>query len=139
MSAPERGLADASVVIRAAIWMIALRVAKFVLPLPRLARMMHARARVAARDHLRERRVTHLVDRVAQTLRLADHGNCLERSLVLYRMLGGLGASPQLIIGVTRNGGALGGHAWVSVDGQPVGELIPADMTPIAVFQNGRS
>ena len=139
MSAPERRFADASVVVRAAICMIVLRVAKFVLPLSRLARLMHATSRIESRDLPRERRVTHLVDRVAHNLRLADHGNCLERSLVLYRMLGRLGASPQLIIGITRNGGALGGHAWVSVDGQPVGELIPDDMTPIAVFQNEHS
>jgi hypothetical protein len=140
MPVSERvGIADISVVIRAAVWMTALRVAKFLVPLPRLARLMQATPSARVRHPSRERRVTQLVDRVANGLRLADRGNCLERSLVLYRMLGRIGAAPQLIIGVTRSGGAVAGHAWVAVDGRPVGELVPDDMTPIAVFQNGDS
>jgi hypothetical protein len=132
-------VADGAVVLRAAMWMVVLRVVKFVVPLPRLARFMQAAPRSGVRDLARERRITQLVDRVANSLRLADQGNCLERSLVLYRLLGRLGAGPQLIIGVTRSGGAVAGHAWVSVDGRPIGELVPDDMTPIAVFQNGNS
>ena len=140
MPVPERvGIADISVVVRAAAWMSALRVAKFLVPLPRLARLMQSAPSTRVRHPSHERRVTQLVDRVASGLRLADQGNCLERSLVLYRMLGRLGAAPKLIIGVTRSGGAVAGHAWVSVDGRPVGELVPDDMTPIAVFQNGDS
>jgi hypothetical protein len=138
--APERfSLGDLSVVMRAAIWMIGLRGAKYLVPLPRLARFMQATPAPGVRQPGRERRVTQLVDRVANSLRLADQGNCLERSLVLYRLLGRIGAGPQLIIGVTRTGGAVAGHAWVSVDDRPVGELVPDDMMPIAVFQNGDS
>jgi hypothetical protein len=133
---PRRS-ADAAVVARAALWMLASRAAKFLVPLPRLARLMTAPPRTTRRDRRRERRVTQLVDRVAHALRLPHQGNCLERSLVLYRMLSRAGAAPQLIVGMSRRApGRIAGHAWVTVDGEPVGELVPEDMAPVATFQS---
>jgi hypothetical protein len=132
-------LADALTVGRAAAWMIVLRGAKFLVPLTRLARLMAWPRRMTARDPARERRIAALVDGVAQRLRFPDQGNCLERSLVLFRMLGHAGARPRLIVGMRRASGRLAGHAWVSIDGEPVGERIPDDLTPVAVFEYGRT
>ena len=50
-------------------------------------------------------------------------GNCLERGLVTYRYLSALNAEPVLVVGVSRESDrGVKGHAWVSVDGRPVGE-----------------
>lgn len=50
-------------------------------------------------------------------------GNCLERSLGLYRLLCGAGASPELVVGIRRGGGSgVEGHVWVAVDGRPFAE-----------------
>ena len=124
---------------RAAAWMLTLRLAKFAVPLPRLARVMETAPRTTRRDPARERRIAMLVDRVAGGLRFPDQGNCLERSLVLFRLLGRAGARPRLVVGMRRTSGQLAGHAWVSVDGDPVGERTPDDMTPIAIFEYGRT
>lgn len=56
---------------------------------------------------------------------------CLPRALVLFRALGGAGLPARLVVGVRRTlGGALDGHAWVELAGEPVGE--PVD--PRALF-----
>ena len=47
---------------------------------------------------------------------------CLRRSLVLQRMLREEGFAADLCIGVRKDKGNLQAHAWVEVDGQPVGE-----------------
>jgi hypothetical protein len=49
--------------------------------------------------------------------------NCYERSLAAYRLLGAVGARPELRVGVRRPGvGAIDGHVWVVLDGRPVAE-----------------
>lgn len=53
--------------------------------------------------------------------------NCLQRSLLLYRTLGKAGARPQLVVGFRRDSRGLRGHAWVTVDGQPVVDT-PSDV-----------
>ena len=47
---------------------------------------------------------------------------CLERSLVLQAILSGSGTRPEVRIGVRRDGGSLRAHAWVEIEGLPVGE-----------------
>ncbi len=48
--------------------------------------------------------------------------SCLARSLALRRLLRQLGHDAQLRIGVQRSGDELHAHAWVEVDGRPLGE-----------------
>lgn len=43
---------------------------------------------------------------------------CLERALVLDRLLGSAGLERTLVIGVRRNGAALEAHAWIERDGR---------------------
>lgn len=47
---------------------------------------------------------------------------CLPRSLVLQRFLIHRGVPAELRIGVRRENGQIAGHAWVEVEGAPVGE-----------------
>jgi len=81
-----------------------------------------------ARTIAQATKLRHLFDR-------ADR-RCLPRSLALYRALSRAGASPQLWIGFRKVAGRVDGHAWVTVDGCPVGEaeaLIPS-LTPTCGF-----
>jgi hypothetical protein len=67
------------------------------------------------RHHERERRTTHVVARLSR----ASGGNCLERSLILYRYLARAGARPRLVVGMAKPDKYLG-HVWVTVDGHPL-------------------
>lgn len=90
------------------------------MPLPRLVALMAAKGDPAASGRAL-RRVVFVVDAVLR-LRGGDR-NCLERSLLLYRFLGAQERTPELRIGFVRDGSAsLVGHAWVTIDGEPVGE-----------------
>lgn len=63
-------------------------------------------------------------------------GQCLARSLVLYRALSRRGANPTLVIGFRRDRESVMGHAWVEVDGAPLdepAELIDA-LTPTCAY-----
>jgi hypothetical protein len=93
---------------------------KRLMPLPRLVALMAAKGDPAASGRAL-RRVVSVVDAVLR-LRGGDL-NCLERSLLLYRFLGGQERAPELRIGFVRDGPAsLVGHAWVTIDGEPVAE-----------------
>jgi hypothetical protein len=49
------------------------------------------------------------------SLRIADR-DCLQRSLLLYRLLSAVGADPELVVGFREQDGNIIGHAWVLVD-----------------------
>lgn len=59
---------------------------------------------------------------IAIRRRFGHDGDCLESALVLYRELSRTGASPRLVMGFAREAQSVVGHAWVEVNGQPVGE-----------------
>lgn len=79
-----------------------------------------------------------MVQRVYAQGRLPRRHNCLERSLLMYRFLAELRADPVLVVGLT-NAGRTRGHAWVLVDGIPVGEREETleEMTPVLAFGAG--
>jgi Transglutaminase-like superfamily len=54
--------------------------------------------------------------------------SCMLRSLVLYRFLREAGIPVQVNFGVARDGDALKGHSWLTLDGLPYAE--PVDPTP---------
>lgn len=47
---------------------------------------------------------------------------CLRRALVLKTLLVARGTAAELVLGVRREGAELLAHAWVEVEGMPVGE-----------------
>ena len=71
--------------------------------------------RRAERNAEREGRTIQIVARLSR----ASGGNCLERSLILYRYLSRANADPHLVIGMARPDTYLG-HVWVTVDDRPL-------------------
>ncbi len=97
-------------------WLSVLPLLKRTLPLPRLVRLMWRPATGQARSPDREDRAIRLIARLCRV----SGGNCLERSLILYRLLARGNASPRLVVALGRPGGELLGHVWVTVDGEPL-------------------
>lgn len=56
-----------------------------------------------------------------RTLRLGV-GECLLRSVLLYRMLKAARYMPVLVIGVNLNEGVLHSHGWIELSGEPLCE-----------------
>jgi Transglutaminase-like superfamily len=108
-------------------------VLKHLIPLRWLARWAWCSA-ARARDPEIERRLAAYVRRLSYLAGLADR-DCLQRSLLLYRLLSRAGADPKLVIGLEPREG-FRGHAWVVVDGYCVTES-PAELirfAPILAF-----
>jgi hypothetical protein len=71
------------------------------------------------RNREAERRLTASIIRVSQLISLRDR-DCLQRSLLLYRVLSRASADPTLVVGFHRTNDRILGHAWVVVDGESV-------------------
>src|SRR5439155_23942463 len=107
-------------------WAAALPLLKYLLPLPRLVLLLRGRA--TPRGPASSQRTVALILRLYQGRERG--GNCLERSLLLYHFLTEADQGPQLVVGVRRGEErTILGHAWVVLDGQPVGESW-ADLQP---------
>jgi len=99
---------------------LALGVLKHFVPLQRLARMTWREpARIASPQQYEQ-----AAARVAKVRRLLGRidDDCLQTSLLLFRELSRLGADPTVAIGFRRSDGRVAGHAWVTVNGHPVGD-----------------
>ena len=69
--------------------------------------------------------------------RLAVSTNCLERSLLVYRFLGEVGARPNLVMGISSSNTGLAGHTWIEVDGQPINDATTSGFAPVIIFGPG--
>ncbi len=101
--------------LRMTTWVLGLPLAKRLVPIERLAGRMW---RDGATERLPQRELFTM--RLACRLTRFSGSNCLDRSLILYRYLAAAGASPTLVIGISKQGRS--GHAWVTVDGVPVAD-----------------
>lgn len=124
--------------VRILVWSVVLRLAKHLVPLPRLARLMWSSGRRRlGRDE--QQRIVRLTQALPSLRAKAADDNCLERSLVAYRYLSRSGGDPILVSGVRRGGTGIQGHAWVLLDGEPVHE--PAEtlqeFVPVVRFGRG--
>jgi hypothetical protein len=107
---------DVRLAARALGWMCVLPLLKRFVPLSRLVRLMSS-----SPHHDRARRdTTQRAARLVGALCRVRGGNCLERSLILFRFLGEAGAAPQLVVGVGKPDREYIGHVWVSVAGEPL-------------------
>jgi Transglutaminase-like superfamily len=124
---------DLWLLIRMAGWAVIVPVLKFLLPLPRLVRLVTPRSRRRAADSSRVLRLTSLLYGTG-AFRLSD--NCLERSLITFRYLAAADAAPTLVVGVRGEDQGYVGHAWVTVGGDPVHDspALVATLAPIVVF-----
>ncbi len=91
---------------------------KHLVPLHWLARWAWCRP-AGPRNREVELRLATSVLRLSQLAGLPDH-DCLQRSLLLYRVLSRAGAEPTLVVGFNRINDQVLGHAWVVVDGHAV-------------------
>jgi hypothetical protein len=116
-------------------WVAVLPILKRTLPLPKVVRLCSRPSRAERRRVEREGEITALARRIYARSPV-HNDNCLERSLVLYRFLSEAGAEPVLFVGVGKDANGIIGHAWVSVDGEPVHESHAslAPYAPVAVF-----
>jgi len=130
-------IADAWMAGRMLGWLVVLPILKRVMPLPSLVSLMWSRQASPKASTASE------IDRMWRIARwLAVHawprrsGTCLEQSLILYRFLSARRASPELVIGVRRHNESVGAHAWVTVDGRPVGDsdAALAGFAPVVSF-----
>jgi len=101
-----------------------LGVLKHLVPLRSLAKWTWCET-TGPRDRLAERRLTANVLRLSKLLQISDR-NCLQRSLLLYRLLSAAGADPELVVGLHEHDGKIMGHAWVLVEGKSLVEPEPA-------------
>lgn len=127
---------DVALGAKSCAWAVALPVLKHLVPVRRLAMTMRKAPDGSARDGAREQRIVTFARWAARVTRWRSGGNCLERGLIAYRYLCEAGAEPLLVVGVGRGEEGLVGHAWVLVDGRPVGESPStlAAYTPVFTF-----
>jgi hypothetical protein len=114
---------DAWLMARICLWRLVLPVLKRRMPLPRLVGVMWAGPGRGRRSREREARIAELVRFLFRSEHHSRSGNCLERSLVLYRYLSAAGAEPELMVGLRpRDAAQPRGHAWITVGGALVAE-----------------
>jgi hypothetical protein len=115
---------------------LALGLLKHVVPLRVLARMAW-RDPTDGRDRDRERVAIARVVKARKLFPLWD-GDCVQKSLLLYRQLSGAGADPVLAVGFRRIAGRVEGHAWVLVDGLAVADGVAPTPEYTTTFSFGR-
>ncbi len=127
---------DAWLALRMFGWAVVLPVLKRIVPIGRLTGMMWKEGRPGRRDPVSEQQVVRLAGWLSRGTNLTKRGACLQQSLLAYRYLSALGANPRLMVAFRRSDRALGGHAWVVVDGLPIGEIETtlADFHPVVSF-----
>jgi hypothetical protein len=89
------------------------------LPLRRVQRMLAPGAREASRAQVSCEQLQRLVRAAADHHLYPMH--CLQRSLVLQRLLSRRGIETELRFGVRKEGEQLHAHAWLERGGQPLG------------------
>jgi hypothetical protein len=125
-------------VVRLLGWRVALAVLKRTVPIATLVRLMAAPGGRSTRD---TRRIVELVDWLYAPRRDRDLGNCLDRSLVLYRFLSRNEPGTRLVLGMRRGSSELEGHAWVISGDRAIGETPASDsefMTLASFAADGR-
>ena len=133
-----RSPSDALLVVRLLGWRVALAVLKRTVPIATLVRLMAAPGGRSTRD---TRRIVELVDWLYAPRRDRDLGNCLDRSLVLYRFLSRNEPGTRLVLGMRRGSSELEGHAWVISGDRAIGETPASDsefMTLASFAADGR-
>jgi hypothetical protein len=103
-------------------WRLLLPLLKRAVALNTLTRIMWSERGARAAGDRRESELQRMNWIIATGGRILISSNCLERSLVLYRLFSRAGAEPRLVLGTAAEGRPVEGHVWVELDGEPVGE-----------------
>jgi Transglutaminase-like superfamily len=133
LRAHVRSPSDALLALRLFGWRVALAPLKRTVPVPKLVRLMASSPGHPPRD---TDRIVELVDWIYAPRRDVDLGNCLDRSLVLYRFLSRDEPGRRLVLGIRQESGALEGHAWVTAGDRAIGVTSGSggDFVPLATF-----
>ncbi len=100
------------------------------LPLPTVLRLIAPRTPRSRATSARAHQAVARSEVMARRLSVAD--TCLYRSMVRWTALKRAGLPATFVMGVRRDEPDTG-HAWVEVDGEPVGELV--DDRLVATFR----
>ena len=120
-------------------WRLLLPFLKAVIPLPTLVRLVSPRSAARSRTDRTHPSRLESIGWLLKAGRLVLSGNCLERSLVMYRFLTEAGARPNLVMGISTSATQVTGHTWVELDGRPVHDSTTEGFSPILTFgPNGR-
>jgi len=111
--------ADAILFLRMVGWALALRSLKVVMPIRSLVRLMASPSSARLTGRTRDR-VVELADLAHRAAGMGLRENCLERSLIIFRYLGGTESSPHLVVGAKAGQGRVEGHVWVTVGEETV-------------------
>jgi transglutaminase superfamily protein len=125
---------DPLLVGQLAFWRLSLPLLKRAMSVNALTELMWSPSAASPDEEHRVERVAVIKDVIGRAGRLLVSTNCLERSLVLYRLLSQAGAQPALILGTRRDAPSVAGHAWIEVDGLPVCEPEREAYEPIVAF-----
>jgi hypothetical protein len=115
-----RSPSDALLVLRLLGWRLALAPLKRTVPIATLVRLMATPDGSSTRD---ARRIVELVNWLYAPRRDRELGNCLDRSLVLYRFLSRNDPGTRLVLGMRRGSSELEGHAWVIAGDRAFGDI----------------
>ena len=154
VAARVHGLADVWLFARMLGWAVRLAVLKRTRPLQSLVPLVRQESDGGPRRRAQEDQIVTFARWATRLTQWTKRGNCLERGLIAYRYLTAINAQPTLVVGLrvapsafasadrsARQVGrdqqsAITGHAWVELDGQPVGERLSAlrELTRILAF-----
>src|ERR1043166_2899971 len=95
-------IAEGPLCLQMLFWRVWLPLLKYAVPFHVLVRLMWGRPRRSASARSRQGSRVEAVERLLQNGgRLLVSGKCLERSLMIYRLLSTIGANPNLVLGVS--------------------------------------
>lgn len=100
--------------------MILIRMGLRWLPLPRLLQYLSTSRRTEPENFPRLQQAASYTDRILRLFPYNEKGNCLPRSLILYVMAARCGYHVKFHCGVRKSDNGLDGHAWLTVNGQPL-------------------
>ena len=124
---------DPLLMLELACWRVTLPALKRFVGVKTLARTMWSEPRPGASGD----RVQETIEVVSTSGRLFLSSNCLERSLVWYRVLSRAGANPRLVMGARRDAERLAGHTWIEIGGHPFGEDDVDRYVSVIAFDGG--
>ena len=101
---------------------VSFAILKRIVPLRVLAKLAWRAPRARANAPTEGETVARVI-RAVNLLGWTDR-DCLQRSLLLYRLLSEIGRDPTLVVGMQRSGSTVRGHAWVMTGGRVIGEPI---------------
>jgi transglutaminase superfamily protein len=116
------------VAVRVGLWLCTLPIRMRMRSLPSLLHQLTpVRRHVSRRGPLELEQAVRIVRRICR-LRCFRGPRfpqaCLRQALALYHLLSQLGYPVAIHFGVSKDGEALRGHSWVTVDGQPLAERL---------------